>query len=40
MLKYWKGIGTKPMYFPIKVNGIIIAIILSPIEVAYTALDA
>lgn len=37
--KYFGGIGTKPIYFPIKLNGIMIAIMLSPIDVAYTAFE-
>ena len=40
MLKYCSGIGTSPMYLPIKVNGMIIATMLNPIDVAYTALQA
>ena len=37
--KYFSGIGTSPIYFPIKVNGIKIATILKPIDVAYTAFE-
>ena len=37
--KYLKGIGTSPIYFPIKLNGIIIATMLNPIDVAYTAFE-
>ena len=37
--KYFSGIGTSPIYFPIKVKGIKIATILNPIDVAYTAFE-